>query len=268
VAVYHGDDVYLPEIVEREVDFLCQHPEAGAVFASDVFIDRDGREFGRIELPRELRGGGPFDYPTILNCLLTYKNPFLRCPSSMVRASVYAEVGVYRDEEFKNTSDLEMWLRIARRYPIGILDEHLFRYRRGISSSSERYHHLRTEPSRLFPIMDSYLAESGLDLARPKALRGYRAHKAEDRLFVAVSNYILGRRHEMAQTLGAVRARDLAGSRTVQRTRLLVLLAALRLLVRLPRSAHAAGILYRRWHKGPGEAAPLRLAQGDAALAP
>lgn len=261
VAVYHGDDVYLPEIVEREVAFLLEHPESGAVFASDIFIDRDGRELGRLELPPELRGAGPFDYATILNCLLTYKNPFLRCPSSMVHASVYAEVGGYRDQEFDNTSDLEMWLRIARRYPIGILEEHLFLYRRGHSSSSERYHHLRTEPSRFFPIMDLYLAGGDQQLARPEALAAFRAHMAEDRLLVAVSHYILGRRRDAAQILGGLRSRDLAGSRRVQRFRLLGLLAVLRLLVRLPRSSLVAGLFYGRWHRRPDAPMPPRLVE-------
>ncbi|MDQ3685332.1 MAG: glycosyltransferase, partial [Acidobacteriota bacterium] len=30
IAVYHADDVYEPRIVEREVDFLERHTEAGA----------------------------------------------------------------------------------------------------------------------------------------------------------------------------------------------------------------------------------------------
>ena len=70
---------------------------------------------------------------------------------------MYREVGLYRDEEFKNTSDLEMWLRIARRYHIGVLEDHLLRYRRGHGSSSERYHHVRTEPFRFFQIIDAEL---------------------------------------------------------------------------------------------------------------
>ena len=39
-------------------------------------------------------------------------------------------ITLYRDSEFKNTSDVEMWLRIARSYPIGVLEDHLLRYRR------------------------------------------------------------------------------------------------------------------------------------------
>src|SRR5262245_46403552 len=45
IAVYHADDVYRPEIVEREAEFLERHPEAGAVFCLDAWIDAEGREY-------------------------------------------------------------------------------------------------------------------------------------------------------------------------------------------------------------------------------
>src|SRR5439155_17136799 len=114
IAIYHSDDVYDPRIVEREVEFLELHPEAAAVFCKEVFIDPEGQEFGRVELPVEVRGGGPCDYRLIFNTLLTYKNHIFCCPTCMVRASVYRTLGTYREKEFRNTSDLEMYLRISR----------------------------------------------------------------------------------------------------------------------------------------------------------
>jgi len=77
VAVYHADDIYLREIVAREAAFLEAHPEAGAVFAIVTFMDREGRERGRLVLPPEVRGGGLFDYTSVLNALLCNKNRFL-----------------------------------------------------------------------------------------------------------------------------------------------------------------------------------------------
>jgi GT2 family glycosyltransferase len=250
VCVFHADDVYLPRIVEREVAFLQAHPRAGAVFASDVFVDEDGREIGRLVLPPEVRGERPLDYTSILNGLLRYKNCFLRCPSAMVRASIHREVGIYRDEEFKNTSDLDMWLRISRSSAIGILEEHLYLYRRGHSSSSERYHRLRTEPERFFRIMDLELAAGGLDVAASDALAAYEAHRAQDRLMIAVSSYVKDGRAEAHAALGRADPRALARSRQVQRGRLLALFALLHVLVRLPRVPAFAWLFYRRWHGG------------------
>ena len=77
----------------------------------------------------------------------------------MVRASVHADVGAYRQSRYRNTADLEMWLRIARRHPIAVLEQHLMKYRHFHGNSSQRYHRLRTDPENYFLIMDEYLAE-------------------------------------------------------------------------------------------------------------
>ena len=186
VGVFHADDVYLPEMVEREVAWLERHPEAGAVFCSDVFVDGEGRELGRLSLPPEVRGERPLDYRTVVNTLLTHTNVFLRCPTALVRASVYREVGCYRDDEFKNSSDMEMWLRLARSHPIGVLEEHLLLYRRGHGSSSEQYHRMRTDPFRFFRIVDLELEGGGRAVATPEALRAFEAHRAVDTVLRAV----------------------------------------------------------------------------------
>jgi glycosyltransferase involved in cell wall biosynthesis len=205
IAVYHADDVYDPSIVAEEVRFLQRYPETGAVFCEDIFVDAQGDEYARLSLPPEVRGSRPLDYPVILNALLTYKNRFLRSPTSMVPAAVYRRVGLYRDQEFRNNADLEMWLRIARHYPIGIIEQHLLRYRHFHDSSSRRYHHLRTDPERHFRILDLYLDEGGRELATPRALAAHEAHRAEDRLMLAVSSYILGRSSEALTWLSQVR---------------------------------------------------------------
>lgn len=248
VGVFHADDVYLPEMLEREVHWLEQHQEAGAVFCSDVFIDARGDEFGRLELPQAVAGAGPLGYATVLNALLTYTNTFLRCPTALVRASVYRELGGYRDAEYKNTSDVEMWLRIARRYPLGILPQHLVRYRRGHGSSSEHYHRVRTDPFRFFEIVDAELALGGRELATREALRAYEAHRAVDGVLRAVNHYILGDRKAAGAVLRGVSLKELSASPRVQRGRMLTLAVALHGLVRLPRISAVGRIFERHWY--------------------
>jgi glycosyltransferase involved in cell wall biosynthesis len=248
IAVYHADDIYSPQIVEREVAFLQYHSKAGAVFCLDIFIDAVGREYGRLEIPREIRELDLLPYPVVLNKLLEYKNTFLVGPSSMVRASVYREVGGYRGDEFQIASDLEMWVRIARKYPIGIIDEHLFHYRHGHGNLSQKYYHLRTELERYFKIMDLQLEEGGRALARPDALAAYEAHRAEDRLMLAINYYILGQRDQAEAVLTKVQAKQILASPKIQRGRLLLLFFALNGLVRLPRIQLFSDLFYRRWH--------------------
>jgi GT2 family glycosyltransferase len=249
VGVFHADDVYLENMVEREVDWLRAHPEAGAVYCCVIFVDSQGREFARQELPPEVRGNRQLEYPEVLNVLLSRKNRFLGCPTALVRAAVYQDVGGYRDEQFKNTSDLEMWLRIARKYPLGVLEDQLLLYRRGHGSSSERYHRLRTDEERFFHIVDLELeSPRGRAQASPEALRDYEAHRAQDKVMRAVNHYILGQHTLARDLLREVRLRDLAASRRIQRFRMVLLTASLRVLLRLPRSTAVAGLFERRWH--------------------
>ena len=255
IAVYHSDDIYLPMIVEQEVAFLERHPEAGAVFASDIFVDPHGREYGRLALPPDVPGDRPLDYELILNALLTHKNRFLRCPTAMVRASVYRDVGVYRADEFHIIADEEMWLRIARRYPIGILGAHLLRYRHFHGNATQAYHHLRTEPEIHFRILDEYLVAGGQTLATRQALAAHEAHRAEDRLMIAVNHYIAGAPGQARTILSDVRLRCLLGSPVVRRVRLLVLWLGLQVLCRLPHIEPVGRAFYRRWHT---KASPLQ----------
>jgi GT2 family glycosyltransferase len=248
IAVYHADDIYLPTIVEREVDFLLTYPEAGAVFASDIMIDANGREYARLSLPRAVRGNQPLDRATIINSLLTHKNIFLRCPTSMVRAEAYRAVGPYRQDLYRNNADLDMWLRIVRHYPIGILEQHLYKYRHFHGGSRERHNHLRTEQGRNITILDDHLTEWASEIAMPAALAAHEAHRAEDALMRVVSHYILGQMTEARRLLGKIRVRRLLGSRQVQRVRLSALFGILQLLVRMPRSHVIANLFKRRWH--------------------
>lgn len=248
VAIYHSDDIYDPRIVELEVDYLEKHKEVGAVFCKDIFVDGENREYGRLQLQPEVSGGSPLSYQVVFNALLEYKNRMFVCPTAMVRASVYREVGTYRQDKFFNTSDLDMWLRIARKYPLAIIEKHLLRYRHFAGQSSRRYHKLRTDAERFFTIIDLYLAEEGKEIATPKALAAYEGHRAEDFLMIAVNRYILNQLPEAKDTLKNVRLINLLKGHRIQRGRMFVLFLLLHVLARLPRIDLFSNLFYRRWH--------------------
>ncbi|HEY3254085.1 MAG TPA: glycosyltransferase [Polyangiaceae bacterium] len=249
IATYHADDIYLPTIVEQQVAHLEAHPEVGAVFCADIFVDAEGREYGRMTFPPELPAGVPLDYPTVLNALLRYKNRFLVCPTAMVRKSVHRDVGVYDQARYRNTGDLEMWLRIAKRYPITVLGEYLMKYRHFHGNSSQRYHRLRTVPENFFLIMDEYLAAGGRTLASPEALTNYEAHRSQDRLMAAIAHYVKGELRGGRQALREVHWRPVLRAQHVQRWRLLTIGSGLWGLLRLPRNEWLAERMHDRWHK-------------------
>jgi glycosyltransferase involved in cell wall biosynthesis len=248
IATYHADDIYLPDIVERQVSYFEAHPEVGAVFTSNILVDAQNREYHRNVFPPEVRGEKPLPYATVLNALLAHKNKFLVCPTAMVRAAVYRELGSYRQDRYRNTSDLEMWLRIARRYPIAILESHLMRYRHFHGNSSQRYHRLRTAPENYFIILDEYLAEGDRAIATPEALVAYEAHRSQDRLMGAISHYIKNELPDGRRALRGVGVRSISRSRYVQRWRLLALTAGMWIFLHLPRIEPLAARMHDRWH--------------------
>jgi glycosyltransferase involved in cell wall biosynthesis len=248
IATYHADDIYLPTIVEAQSAYLQAHPEVGAVFCSDIFVDAQGREYGRLVLPAEVRGERPLEYPAVLNALLKHKNRFLVCPTAMVRAAAHADVGVYDQARYRNSADLDMWLRIARRHRIAVLEAHLMKYRHFHGNSSQRYHRLRTAPENYFRIMDDHLAAGGRAHATAEALANFEGHRAEDRLMAAISHYIKGELPAGREALRRARPAAIARARQVQRWRLLVLAAGMHLLLRLPRIDWLAQRMLQRWH--------------------
>ena len=166
----------------------------------------------------------------------------------MVRASVHRNVGLYNQRQYRNTSDLEMWLRIARRYPIAILESHLMKYRHFHGSSAQRYHRLRTEPENFFNILDEYLAAGDRALATPQSLVNYEAHRLQDRLMNAISCYIKGQMSEGQRAMRDVQLSSILRATQVQKWRLLVLAIGMWLLLRMPRVETIANLMHERWH--------------------
>jgi cellulose synthase/poly-beta-1,6-N-acetylglucosamine synthase-like glycosyltransferase len=246
VAVYHADDVYHPEIVAREVAYLRAHPDAAAVFTLVVLVDAAGHEFGRLDrLPPEIETAELLPYPLVLNAILRHQSSFLPTPSALVRSDVYAELGPYA-LDYELRGDLDMWLRIARRHPLGLIREHLLDYRVGIHNESRRYAYLRTEPDLFYTVIDQRLAGGDRTLAEPSALAAYEAHRAADLLVAARNAYVLGRRAQLRALLGGTRLSPLLAAQGGRRRRLLVLFALLHALGRLPQSAAVARLLRPR----------------------
>jgi glycosyltransferase involved in cell wall biosynthesis len=191
IAIYHSDDFYEPNIIEKEVVYLESHPEAGAVFCMEHFIDEHGTIFGGASLPAELRGRDPLTYADIFPFLLRQKNILFCCPTFMVRRAVWDAVGPFDADRLDIGSDLDMWIRVVRHCPVGILDERLMRYRVTRKQWSARYKRLRTEPEIHFAIMDKYLdKDNWLPRLSRRDLVEYDFHRCDDDA-VRAANWVI-----------------------------------------------------------------------------
>jgi|ETNmetMinimDraft_11_1059920.scaffolds.fasta_scaffold03051_1 hypothetical protein len=83
----------------------------------------------------------------------------------MVRSDIYKnELQIFRDDLFGFGADLDIWLRIAEKHKLGLIEDRLMYYRRSKIHFSHQYNCLRTEPSDFLKILKywvSYVGDRG-----------------------------------------------------------------------------------------------------------
>lgn len=190
ICLYHADDVYEPQIIRRQVMQMQAYPQVGAVFTQLRTIGEDGRpiRMGVPQLlPPELRGRQIFDFDELLNAILAYSN-FLHAPSVMMRRSVFEALGGFDERKFFTSADLEMWLRIAQHYEIGLIHEPLLNYRVSQKQSGAQYNKLRTAQADYFRVLDHFLAQPNVRRkVKASALALYELHRAGDHVLCAMN---------------------------------------------------------------------------------
>ncbi len=137
IAIYHADDVYHDTIVEESVKVLQNDQSIGLVGAMGTVIDQNGNFKNDMELHDEIRSLKKNVYSFDEALLGAIRNMFVT-PTVMVRAKAYQEVGVFDQQKYKSACDYEMWLRIARRYKVAIIDKKLINYRIHEGQGSEQ----------------------------------------------------------------------------------------------------------------------------------
>lgn len=235
-AIYHADDLYSPDMVERQVAFLEKHPEAGAVLTGATLIDAEGRQIGLHELPREIRHQDEilYDLPELLKSVLKHAN-FLMCPSAMARTSVYQdEIRVWDGERYGTSADLDVWLRIAEKHMLGIITVPLMRYRVSRNSHSYRYTRTRTTPHDILRVLDDYVRRYGDALLDRGDWSRYRLFSLKDKASRAVNALINGDRR-LARTIARdiFRGKNLAAAASTPRGVLYALIGCAALVLSL-----------------------------------
>lgn len=192
-AIFHADDVYEPDMVAKQVAFLEAHPDAGAVFTEASTIDGMSQKIGEMHLPKGIRAsGGLYDFTTMLKAVLRHSNFFI-CPSVMVRTQIYQdEIKGWRGELFKSSADLDLWLRILQKHPIGYLQEPLIRYRISDTQWSAKVR-LGTSRADFFLVTEHYLAQEAVRaLLDNNDIANYQCLDRRDRVMRAINLFITG----------------------------------------------------------------------------
>lgn len=127
IAIHHSDDAWLPEKLEKQVAFLDENPNIGAVFSDLLVMDEHS----------ELVPENSHSYQKLfaqpnrsrhewLNHFF-YKGNALAHPSVLIRKQCYSDCGVYRFGF--PVADYDMWVRLCMHYEIHVLPEKLTKFR-------------------------------------------------------------------------------------------------------------------------------------------
>lgn len=123
LALLDSDDEWLPEKTERQLRYLQDNPDIGMVLCNVLRVNPDGSLIDVFDRRQQI----PVDGPALAHVLC---DPALAPLSVMMRREVYETVGGF-DESLRTAEDLDFHLRVAARWPIGVVAEPLARALRG-----------------------------------------------------------------------------------------------------------------------------------------
>ncbi|RZK23831.1 MAG: glycosyltransferase [Hymenobacter sp.] len=152
VHLLHGDDLVLPGFYQAIGGLFEQYPSAGAAFSHYASIDEAGRRTHRF---------GPLEaQPGLLpNWLLRIaQDQCLQYACMVVRRAVYERLGSFYGTDYGE--DWEMWVRIARYYPVAYTPALLAEYRgrtTSITAEKERLGHVMASASRAIALIQQHL---------------------------------------------------------------------------------------------------------------
>lgn len=123
IALLASDDFFHYEKIEKLVLFLEKYPHYAMVYSKIIVVDCNSQEVMRIE---ESYCDGK-----IFNDLLMGKF-FINSVGTLIRKDIYMQYDY--DEGY--IEDLQMWLKIAKKYEIGFYNEFLSYYRKHVNHIS------------------------------------------------------------------------------------------------------------------------------------
>jgi glycosyltransferase involved in cell wall biosynthesis len=131
LAFLDSDDLWTPNKLERQLDELRVNTGCGWSYTAFIMIDADGNPL-RSERNRQWT---PHSGQIFEQTVRTTAS--IRPSSVLARAALVREVGAF-DEAIDCSEDYDLWLRLAFRSPVCVVDEPLISVRRHSSNPKRR----------------------------------------------------------------------------------------------------------------------------------
>ena len=163
LAFLDSDDLWLPDKLARQVDYLRSHPDLVICQTEELWI----RNGVRVNPPQTHRkAGGDIFLQSLQRCSVS--------PSAvMLHRRLFEDLGGF-DETLEAGEDYDLWLRTAWRYPVGLAPEPLVIKRGGHPDQLSRQRGL--DRFRIRALM-KLLKEPGLPEGYRQAARSTLAQK-------------------------------------------------------------------------------------------
>lgn len=124
ILIVSADDWLAPTILEEEAAILDKNPEIALVY-SQAFDVVNGEKI--LKMPKPAGNESYIGRDNDFQLLLT-KGDFIPSINALVRRVVYKKVGLF-DTNLRYMADYEMWIRIAKSYPLAYIAKPLTYYR-------------------------------------------------------------------------------------------------------------------------------------------
>ncbi|MGR3310382.1 MAG: glycosyltransferase [Candidatus Brocadiales bacterium] len=173
IAFLDADDIWLPEKLHIQANYLDNNPEIAMVYSQCLQVSTDGRLTKKRSRDRNLPSGEVFN--------ILFLHNFVFTSTVVVRNRVLSAIGLF-DESFTISQDRDLWLRVAGEFKVSGIHKPLCKYRNAGGSLSKNREILFEEKRR---VIEKHYKLSK-DLGRPIAPALYK--KALARLLYRVGN--------------------------------------------------------------------------------
>ena len=206
IAIYHADDIYSPNIIEKQYNVLKKNDSIHGVFVKLESFTKDGIE-ARPKIYNKLLKSNVFNktfnlivgnYTDYLPLILTYGNLFA-CPSFMTRKEIFLELGGFKDT-YSSNEDLDLWIRYLQNgYSLAIINEFLFKYRMSENHGSANWRK-NTELPIKYKVIDDMIIRISTNL-NIKYLKLYKKNKASGYIYAAFVSYLQNNYSNMRENI-------------------------------------------------------------------
>jgi glycosyltransferase involved in cell wall biosynthesis len=134
VAILDSDDLFAPEKIQLQVEYLEKNHDIGLVYGNGYAINEQGEKTYPIYKDGHRENSDP--ERVLMDCYFLLPN------NSLIKRKVLEEVGSF-DESLRSAQDHDMAIRVAEVTKLAYLEKELFYYRRHGNSISAKNASLR-----------------------------------------------------------------------------------------------------------------------------